>query len=161
MLNPVASQKGRATKGAALSFLGKVYLYQDKFTEAAATFDEVIASGSYSLTPSYVDLFSVANENNSETVFDVQYTGLEGGSYGCLICLEGNAAVGFQGIRQYNGPVYGDGNSYNLPTQELYDAFSSIDGRRAATVLDIDAFIAAQPNPASITYAVGAGGQHR
>lgn len=158
VLNPVASQKGRATKGAALSFLGKVYLYQNKFTEAAATFDEVIASGSYSLTPSYVDLFSVANENNSETVFDVQYTGLEGGSYGCLICLEGNAAVGFQGIRQYNGPVYGDGNSYNLPTQELYDAFSSIDGRRAATVLDIDAFIATQPNPASITYAEGAGG---
>lgn len=158
VLNPVASQKGRATKGAALSFLGKVYLYQNKFTESAATFDEVIASGSYSLTPSYVDFFSVANENNSETVFDVQYTGLEGGSYGCLICLEGNAAVGFQGIRQYNGPVYGDGNSYNLPTQELYDAFSSIDGRRAATVLDIDAFIAAQPNAASITYAIGAGG---
>ena len=158
VLNPVASQKGRATKGAALSFLGKVYLYQDKFTEAAATFDEVIATGSYSLTPSYVDLFSVANENNAETVFDVQYTGLEGGSYGCLICLEGNAAVGFQGIRQYNGPIYGDGNSYNLPTQELYDAFSSIDGRRAATVLDIDAFIAAQPNAASITYAIGAGG---
>jgi tetratricopeptide (TPR) repeat protein len=158
VLNPVASQKGRATKGAAMSFLGKVYLYQNKFTEAAATFDEVIASGSYSLTPSYVDLFSVANENNSETVFDVEYTGLEGGSYGCLICLEGNAAVGFQGIRQYNGPVYGDGNSYNLPTQELYDAFSSIDGRRAATVLDIDAFIATQPNAASITYAIGAGG---
>ncbi len=158
VLNPVASQKGRATKGAALSFLGKVYLYQDKFTEAAATFDEVIATGSYSLTPSYVDLFSVANENNAETVFDVQYTGLEGGSYGCLVCLEGNAAVGFQGIRQYNGPIYGDGNSYNLPTQELYDAFSSIDGRRAATVLDIDAFIAAQPNAASITYAIGAGG---
>ncbi len=158
VLNPVASQKGRATKGAAMSFLGKVYLYQNKFTEAAATFDEVIASGSYSLTPSYVDLFSVANENNSETVFDVEYTGLEGGSYGCLICLEGNAAVGFQGIRQYNGPVYGDGNSYNLPTQALYDAFSSIDGRRAATVLDIDAFIATQPNAASITYAIGAGG---
>jgi tetratricopeptide (TPR) repeat protein len=158
VLNTVASQKGRATKGAALSFLGKVYLYQNKFAEAAATFDEVIASGSYSLTPSYTDLFSVANENNAETVFDVEYTGLEGGSYGCLICLEGNAAVGFQGIRQYNGPVYGDGNSYNLPTQELYDAFSSIDGRRAATVLDIDAFIATQPNAASITYAIGAGG---
>ena len=158
VLNPVASQKGRATKGAAQAFLGKVYLYQNKFTEAAATFDEVIASGNYSLIPNYNDLFTVANENNSETVFDVEYTGLEGGSYGCLICLEGNAAVGFQGIRQYNGPVYGDGNSYNLPTQELYDAFSSIDPRRNATILDIDAFIATQPNPASITYAVGAGG---
>ena len=61
----------------------------------------------------------MASENNSETVFDVEYSGLEGGSYDCLICLEGNAAPGFQGIRQYNGPVYGDGNSYNLPTQEL------------------------------------------
>jgi hypothetical protein len=75
-----------------------------------------------------------------------------------LICLEGNAAVGFQGIRQYNGPVYGDGNSYNLPTQALYDAFSPIDPRRGATVLDIEAFIAAQPNSSSITYAQGAGG---
>ncbi len=154
----MASQKGRATKGAALAFLGKVYLYQNKFSEAASTFDEVINSGSYSLIPNYNDLFSVANENNSETIFDVQYTGLEGGSYGCLICLEGNAAVGFQGIRQYNGPVYGDGNSYNLPTQALYDAFSSIDPRRGATILDIEAFITAQPDAASITYAQGAGG---
>ena len=30
---------------------------------------------------------------------------------------------GFHGIRQYNGPIYGDGNSYNLPTQNLYDTF--------------------------------------
>jgi hypothetical protein len=158
VLNPMASQKGRATKGAALAFLGKVYLYQNKFSEASSTFDEVINSGIYSLIPNYNDLFSVANENNSETIFDVQYTGLEGGSYGCLICLEGNAAVGFQGIRQYNGPVYGDGNSYNLPTQALYDAFSSIDPRRGATILDIEAFIAAQPDASSITYAQGAGG---
>jgi hypothetical protein len=114
--------------------------------------------GMYSLIPDYNQLFSASNENNSETVFDVQYSGLEGGSYGCYICLEGNAAVGFQGIRQYNGPVYGDGNSYNLPTQELYDAFSSLDLRRGATILDIDAFIATQPNPSSISYAIGAGG---
>ena len=158
ILNSVASQKGRATKGAALAFLGKAYLYQNKFAQAASTFDEVIAMGMYSLIPDYNLLFSANNENNGETVFDVQYSGLEGGSYGCYICLEGNAAVGFQGIRQYNGPVYGDGNSYNLPTQALYDAFSSLDLRRGATILDIDAFIATQPNPSSISYAIGAGG---
>lgn len=158
VLNPTASQKGRATKGAAKSLLGKVYLYQNKFTEAAEILEEVIASGQYSLYQDYSTLFSVAAEGNPETVFDIEYTGLEGGSYGCLICLEGNAAVGFQGIRQYNGPVYGDGNSYNLPTPELYAAFSPIDSRREATVLDIEAFIAAQPNAASITYAIGAGG---
>jgi hypothetical protein len=158
VLSPVASQKGRATKGAAQALLGKVYLYQNKFTEAASIFDVVRNSGLYSLIADYSQLFTVSNENNSETVFDIQYTGLEGGSYGCLICLEGNAAPGFQGIRQYNGPVYGDGNSYNLPTQELYNAFSSIDPRRGHTILDIDAFIAAQPDPGSITYAIGAGG---
>ncbi len=158
ILSTVAAQKGRASKGAALSLLGKAYLYQNKFVEAAAAFDQVITSAVYSLYPDYSQLFSASNENNSETVFDVEYTGLEGGSYGCLICLEGNAAVGFQGIRQYNGPVYGDGNSYNLPTQALYDAFSPIDPRRGFSILDIDAFIAAQANPADITYAIGAGG---
>jgi hypothetical protein len=158
VLNSVAAQKGRATKGAAKALLGKVYLYQNKFTEAAAIFEEIIDSGQYSLYQDYSQLFSVAAEGNPETIFDIEYTGLEGGSYGCLICLEGNAAVGFQGIRQYTGPVYGDGNSYNLPTAELYAAFSPIDPRRGATVLDIEAFIAAQANPASITYAIGAGG---
>ena len=158
VLNPVASQKGRATKGAAKALLGKVYLYQNKFTEAASILDEVRNSGLYSLISNYGQLFSVSNENNTETVFDVQYTGLEGGSYGCLICLEGNAAPGFQGIRQYVGPVYDDGNSYNLPTPELYNAFSPIDPRRGHTILDIEAFIAAQPDPSSISYAVGAGG---
>jgi hypothetical protein len=158
ILNPVAAQKGRATKGAAQALLGKVYLYQNKYSEAATILDEVRNSGLYSLIPDYGDLFSVSNENNSETVFDVQYTGLEGGGYGCLICLEGNAAPGFQGIRQYNGPVYGDGNSYNLPSQELYNAFSPIDPRRGHTILDIEAFIAAQPDPSAITYAIGSGG---
>lgn len=154
----ISSIKGKATKGAALALLGKAYLYQQKYSEAATSFDEVRNSGIYSLIPDYDQLFLAANENNSETVFDVQYTGLEGGSYGCLICLEGNAAPGFHGIRQYNGPVYGDGNSYNLPTQSLYDAFAATDARRGYTVLDIEAFIAAQPNPESITYAIGAGG---
>lgn len=154
----LATVKGKASKGAALSLLGKAYLYQGRYADAANTLDEVRNSGVYALISDYDQLFLAANENNSESVFDIQYTGLEGGSYGCLICLEGNASPGFHGIRQYNGPVYGDGNSYNLPTQALYDAFSSTDPRRGYTILDIEAFIAAQPNPESITYAIGAGG---
>lgn len=150
--------KGRADKGAALALLGKAQLYQRKFDAAATTFDRVITEGNYALVSDYGSLFLDATENNSETVFDVQYTGLEGGSYGCLICLEGNAAAGFNGIRQYNGPIYGDGNSYNLPTADLYNAFDPADPRRDLTVLDIDAFIAAQPNPGNITYAIGGGG---
>jgi hypothetical protein len=152
------AEKGRATKGSALALLGKVYLYQDKFDDAATALDRVINEGGYSLLPNYEDLWYAANEFNSETVFDVEYSNLEGGSYDCFICLEGNAAPGFQGIRQYDGPFYGDGNSYNLPTQELYDAFDANDPRRDITILDIDAFIADQPNPGDITYAIGGGG---
>jgi len=158
ILPSMQAVKGKATRGAALSLLGKAYLYQGKWSEAALTLDEVINGGQYSLISDYTQLFTAANENNSESVFEVEYSGLEGGSYGCLICLEGNAAPGFHGIRQYEGPVYGDGNSYNLPTQDLYDFFPATDPRRDATVLDIDAFIAAQPNSADITYSIGAGG---
>lgn len=151
--------KGRADKGAALSLLGKVYLYQNKFTESASNLELVINSGRYSLLPDYRTLFLVANEGHSESVFDIQYSGLEGGGYDCFICLEGNAAPGFHGIRQYNGPLYGDGNSYNLPTQDLYDAFGVNDTiRRDASVLDIDAFIAKQSNSVNISYAIGGGG---
>lgn len=150
--------KGRVNKGACLSLLGKAYLYQNKFNQAASTLDQVIDQNQYELISEYNDLFKVNNEGHSESVFDVQYSGAEGGGYGCLICLEGNAAPGFQGIRQYSGPIYGDGNSYNLPTQDLYDAFDAIDIRRDATVLDIDAFIADQPNSSNITYAIGGGG---
>ncbi len=158
VLEPTVFIKGKISQGAAKGLLGKVYLYQAKYTEAAIQLREVIASNQYSLLNNFDELFEVNNENHSETVFDIQHSGLEGGGYGCLICLEGNVGPGFQGIRQYNGPVYGDGNSYNLPTQNLYDAYSVADPRRTATLLDIDAFIAAQPNAQTISYAIGAGG---
>ena len=151
-------EKGRVDKGAALALLGKVQLYQGKHAEAVISLDSVINFGGYALVADYDTLWFAANENNSETVFDIEYSGLEGGGYGCMVCLEGNAAAGFNGIRQYVGPFYSDGNSYNLPTQDLYDAFDSSDIRRDATILDLDAFIAAQPNASSISYAIGGGG---
>ena len=148
--------KGRVDKGAALGLLGKVYLYQENWTAASQTLNTLISSGNYSLASDYNTIFLKENENNSETVFDVEYSDQEGGSYGCLICLEGNLTVGYQGIRQYDGEQYGDGNSYNLPTQNLYDFFEYQDPRREATCLNIDQFIA--DNSPGTTYGVGAGG---
>lgn len=158
ILDWTAAEKGRVTKGAALSLLGRVYLYENKFKESADALETVITKGPYALVSDYASQFRVATEQNSETVFDAQYTGLEGGSYSCFVCLEGNPAVGFDGIRGYTGPVYGDGNSYNLPTQNLVDAFDPSDPRLDASVLDIEKFIAAQPNPGDISYVKGAGG---
>ncbi len=154
--------KGRITKGAALALLGKAYLYQDKFSEATEALDVVINDGPYELVDDYESLFRLSGENNSETVFDIQYVAVEGGSYGCFVCLEGNAAVGFDGIRGYDGPIYADGNSYNLPTADLYEAFANDDPRREVAVLDIEAFVAANDDPADdtddIKYVEGGGG---
>ncbi|MCC5930338.1 MAG: RagB/SusD family nutrient uptake outer membrane protein [Cyclobacteriaceae bacterium] len=155
-----APEAGRLTRGAAMALLGQALLYQNKFGEAATVLGNLIDNNQagYGLFADFKTLFYVVNQNVNEDVFTIQFSGLQGGDYGCLVCLQGNAAVGFHGIRQYNGPLYADGNSYNLPTQDLYDYFDPQDIRRDATVLDIDAFIAKQPNASEITYAIGGGG---
>lgn len=148
------TQGGRATKGAALALLGKIYLYQEKFTEAATTLDQVINSGQYVLMTDFPDVFSNQNENNSESVFEVQYFGQEGANFDCFECVEGNIAVGFMGPR-FNGGTYSpyaDGFSFNIPTLDLVSEFDSDDTRKAATIFDIDEFVTANPG---VTYAEG------
>lgn len=66
-------EAGRATKGSAYALLGKVHLYRGEFTQAKIAFDEVINSGEYSLTSDYFDNFNRDTENNSESVFEVQF----------------------------------------------------------------------------------------
>lgn len=132
------SDVGRATKGAAQSLLGKVYLFQDKFAEAAPVLEEVVNSGTYDLLEDYSTMFENDNENNIESVFEVQYTDQEGAGFGCLQCSEGNVAVGFNGIRNYSGPLFESGFSFNIPTQEVYDSFEDGDLRRDVAILNID-----------------------
>lgn len=142
-LNAVAPQTGRATKGAAQALLGKAYLYQNKFVEASTVLDQLIASSSYSLVSNYNTIFENNNENNSESVFEVQYSDGEGAGFGCLQCSEGNVAVGFNGIRNYAGPLFDSGFSFNIPTQEAYDAYEVGDNRRDVAILNIVPFAAA------------------
>lgn len=73
-------QIGRATKGAAAAYLGKTYLFTKKYAEAAAEFKAVIDMGTYSLTPNYYDNFFANNENNSESIFEVQFSREAGGT---------------------------------------------------------------------------------
>jgi len=136
----VQTDIGRATKGSAQALLGKVYLFQDKFQEAANVLEDLIAQGPYQLLSDYSTMFENNNENNIESVFEVQYTDEEGAGFGCLQCSEGNIAVGFNGIRNYNGPVFDSGFSFNVPTQETYETFEDGDLRRDVAILDIDAW---------------------
>lgn len=142
-LSPTASQKGRVTKAAAQALLGKAYLYENKFVQAAASLDAVISSGKYTLPTDYNSIFEMAGENGPESVFEVQYTDVEGAGFTCLQCSEGNVAVGFSGIRNYTGPVFSSGFSFNIPTKESFNSFEVGDKRKDVAILDIVAWAAA------------------
>ena len=63
----------RITKETAQAFLGKAYLFQGKYSEAAAMLDNVINSGKYALfTGEYDAQFHAAANNNCESVFELQ-----------------------------------------------------------------------------------------
>ena len=133
------TETGRITKGAAQALLGKAYLFQNKFDEAATILDQAIA-GPYDLVTDYNSIFEFDGENNIESVFEIQYTDEEGAGFECLQCSEGNVAVGFNGIRNYNGPVFESGFSFNIPTQEVVDEFEDGDIRKDVAILDINAW---------------------
>ncbi len=75
---PDKGQKGRATKGAAAGLLGKAYLYRKDYVKAGAQFEKFFSGGPlngvYSLMPNYRDNFKDVNENNAESLFEVQFT---------------------------------------------------------------------------------------
>lgn len=65
--------KGRATKGAAIALLGKAFLYQKKWIEAAEQFSLLEKTPfSYALIPEFEKNFLSIDENNEESVFEVQ-----------------------------------------------------------------------------------------
>ena len=65
---------GRATKGAAQGLLGKVYLTQKKYADAATKLQQVIGANTYALQATYANIFATNNEMNSEILFAVRYT---------------------------------------------------------------------------------------
>lgn len=77
--HPDINDKGRATKGAALGYLGKAYLFTKDFPSAKIAFKQVIDLGVYSLVSNYRDNFTDTNENNSESLFEVQFSRSAGG----------------------------------------------------------------------------------
>lgn len=71
--------KGRVTKWAALALLGKVRLYRaqlfkdaTKYPGAIKALSDVVASGQFRLVPNFGDNFMESQENNAESVFEVQ-----------------------------------------------------------------------------------------
>lgn len=79
-----ADDAGRPTSGSATALKGKSELYRGNWAAAETAFRSVINSGNYSLLDAsdYQSNFGQTNENNSESVFELQYLGIEAFSWG-------------------------------------------------------------------------------
>ncbi len=111
---------GRATRGAALGFLTKLYVYQENWAKAIEMGTQVI-NGPYNLAPSFTDNFQIDSENNPEILFSVQ-------------CLDG-----WNGSTQaiYTTPRPWGGWDFHEPVQDLIDEFEPGDPRLDYTVFKV------------------------
>lgn len=73
------AEVGRPTKGAAKAFLAKAYMQQHKWEEAKTALEYLINGEgiTYDLMADYKDNFRAENENNIESVFEIQFADIE------------------------------------------------------------------------------------
>ena len=69
----LSSDIGRATKGASLGLLAKVYLTLKKYDDVISTIEELDALNIYTLNRKYDWNFDYLRENGPESLFEVQY----------------------------------------------------------------------------------------
>ncbi|WP_437920090.1 RagB/SusD family nutrient uptake outer membrane protein [Sphingobacterium sp. LRF_L2] len=131
------SDKGRATKWAALAMRGKAHLWAKEYEKAAADFKLLMESSDRQLLSDFHSLFRVAGNNNSEVIFDVQYIAEQG--------------YGIATDRNYgNARGATTGSQRTRPTPKLVNAYEMIDG----TAFDFNNFTNANGevfNPNSVT----------
>jgi starch-binding outer membrane protein, SusD/RagB family len=121
-----AGEKGRATKGAAAGMLGKSYLYRKDFANAAIQFEKFLNPGGslvgvYSLMPNYRDNFRDANENNAESLFEIQFT--EGSGTDMNWCCDPSASWKQVQTVSITYGQEGKGFSDYLPTRWIYNEY--------------------------------------
>jgi len=133
---------GRPTSFSAAAMRGKSLLYrsgllgENNFGEAASAFMTVVNSGNFSLLPlsQYSENFTQVNENNSESVFELQYHPIGNGNF---VWGRDIPNSGTQGnfVIEYAPPTQSpdQGHVINPWVRDIYEANGDI-GRRNATI---------------------------
>lgn len=125
-LPAVQGQAGRPNSWAAASYLAKTYMYQEKFSEAKALYDQIIPNGNtsnglaYDLVP-LDQVHNPVNKNNAESVFAIQASADDG--TGTIQ----NANPGMMLNYPYNSPFRCCG--FYQPTLYLVNSFQTVDGK--------------------------------
>jgi hypothetical protein len=121
-----STEKGRATKGAALGMLAKVQLTLQNWVQSAEACQQVMNLGVYGLWDDYTDNFKDARRNGKESVFAAQfYSGIP----------SQNNQIVISGLPYIQG-VFNAGVAMMLPTEDLLNSFEEGDFRKEATFFD-------------------------
>ena len=124
-------EAGRATKGAAIVLLGKVYLTMGNMQDAETVLAEIVnneGAYGYGLHDNFRANWEKATEHGMETVFTINFSEPPG---------NGNQMM--QGVApKYSvpgGKVPGLAGAWeaDIPTQEVYNLFEDVDERKDAT----------------------------
>ncbi len=152
----LATEAGRFTRGAAQAMLGKVYLYNNKPSEAATMLAQVNGAtpgepnqyGNY-LLPNFDDLWVFTNKFNPESILECAHTDQSNADWGFWgsSADEGNSVNQMVGPRSYQrkGPGAPDipsGWSFNVWTDDFYEVIKD-DPRADATVLNMNELVEA------------------
>jgi tetratricopeptide (TPR) repeat protein len=127
-----AVDRGRATKGAALTLLGEVYLTRKDYPQAIEQFQKVTALG-YRLLPEYKDVFDPSRKNHAESIFEIQYmAGVANGSEANnwiyrFAPLNSGSDLTFG----FPGPNFG---GWNIPTFDIIRAYEKGDRRKDVSI---------------------------
>ncbi|WP_165395192.1 RagB/SusD family nutrient uptake outer membrane protein [Flagellimonas allohymeniacidonis] len=119
------TESGRATRGAALMLKAKMHMALQEFQAAEALLEQMQSLG-YSLQADYASIFAPDNKNNSEMVFEIQYSFALGQASNFV-----SRFVPFNSgsdILGDSGPA-GSRAGQNQPTQNLIDLYDTDDAR--------------------------------
>lgn len=124
---PTETEGGRITQGIARALLGKVYLFEKKWTEAAQQLSEVngtpggTSQYGYQLLENFSDIFRPDNIYSSEAILEIGHTSIAASTWGNTRLVEGMVASKMFGPRSYSGPLYYSGWGGCPITLELYE----------------------------------------
>lgn len=130
-----AADKGRATRGAALTLLAKVELYQKKWSKVKE-YTEIIMTLGYQLETNFASNWSLSNEYGTESIFEIGYvTGFYNNPFesGDAFKNQGSSSYQMFGFI-FNGAVGGFGNC--VPRNNLINLYQPGDTRKDATIID-------------------------
>jgi hypothetical protein len=113
--------------------LAEVYMTRKEYAQAETLLKTLEAMG-YKLLADYAAVFSTANKNSSESIFEVQYQqGAQGGQQSDFIYLflpRTKSTMLITGVATNNTTTGG----WNTPTQDMIDAFEAGDKRKEASI---------------------------